>query len=362
MTEQATSIEPMGAKALRQWSVAEIGDGGERLTHLYPNDCYYAHLSLYAFALPFARGGNVLDAGSGAGYGAAYLAENGARAVWGVDASTKAVAFSRDMFPRYNLQFHAMSLENLSGFPDAHFDLVFSSNVFEHVIDVHACLATICRMLKPDGTFIIVVPPVVSPALRQANIDIPFHLNIWSPQQWHHALAHYFTSVQTHAHYGTCQDVVLDFQNSPDQTVVSEKDFALPAVAVEELYDGRSLSAVFVARKPRPQSEVAFSSLSPRFIDDSFTRHPSVAFLNENGAWQDEHDRFVMEQTRRDQQIETLAQQQTRLWAYTQRIEHELARKNQHIRELELQLERVANGRLLRLVEGIKRSATSRKR
>jgi predicted nicotinamide N-methyase len=58
---------------------------GERVSHLWPDDCYYAHLSLYHFALPFVQGKTVLDAGSGGGYGAAYLAEHGASSVIAVD-------------------------------------------------------------------------------------------------------------------------------------------------------------------------------------------------------------------------------------------------------------------------------------
>ena len=74
-------------------------DGGERVTHLYPNDCFVAHRSLYHFVVPFIADATVLDAGSGAGYGAAHLADHGARQVLGVDASPKAVAFSRHHFP-----------------------------------------------------------------------------------------------------------------------------------------------------------------------------------------------------------------------------------------------------------------------
>jgi hypothetical protein len=32
-------------------SVEEINVGSERVTHLYPNDCYYARLSIYYFFL-----------------------------------------------------------------------------------------------------------------------------------------------------------------------------------------------------------------------------------------------------------------------------------------------------------------------
>ena len=45
----------------------EIAFGGERVTHLYPNDLYYAHLSIYWFASKFVKDKIVLDAGCGDG-------------------------------------------------------------------------------------------------------------------------------------------------------------------------------------------------------------------------------------------------------------------------------------------------------
>src|SRR5262249_5774562 len=97
------------------WTLEGVSDGRERVTHLFPNDCYVAHLSLYAFARPLVQGATVLDAGSGAGYGAAYLADHGARTVLAIDASAKAVAFSRHHFSRPNLRYEVMDLGRLGG-------------------------------------------------------------------------------------------------------------------------------------------------------------------------------------------------------------------------------------------------------
>jgi hypothetical protein len=63
------------------WTVEGIIDDGERVTHLFPNDCYVAHLSIYDFVVPMVAGRNVLDAGGGAGYGAHHVAAHGARLV-----------------------------------------------------------------------------------------------------------------------------------------------------------------------------------------------------------------------------------------------------------------------------------------
>ena len=43
-------------------------------------------------------------------------------------------------------------------FPDAHFDFVFSSNVMEHVLDLTTMHSEICRVLKPDGIALHILP------------------------------------------------------------------------------------------------------------------------------------------------------------------------------------------------------------
>ena len=91
-------------------TLEQLTFGGERVTHLYPNDCYFAHLSIYHFALPFARGKVVLDAGSGSGYGAKFLAEHGASFVQGVDVSQLAVQFCEASFTFPNLAFRQIDL------------------------------------------------------------------------------------------------------------------------------------------------------------------------------------------------------------------------------------------------------------
>src|SRR5574341_608650 len=203
----------------------QVSDGGERVTHLCPNDCYYAHLSIYDFALQFSQNANVLDAGSGPVYGTAYLADNGAGFVWGIDVEEHAVKFCQHYFKRPNVKFKTMDLQNISGFPAHSFDFVFSSNVLEHIPDVRAFLRVICRLIKSDGVLVIAVPPITNAELRAADLENPYHLNIWSPRQWHNVLNQYFSEVQLYRHVFNRPGVPLDFHNTPEQTVISQKDF-----------------------------------------------------------------------------------------------------------------------------------------
>jgi 2-polyprenyl-3-methyl-5-hydroxy-6-metoxy-1,4-benzoquinol methylase len=249
---------------------------GERVTHLWPNDCYYAHLSIYYFALSYAQGKTVLDAGSGAGYGSAYLVENGAHGVVGIDVSQEAVQFSQRYFDFPNLRYQVMSLEDIQGFADHSFDLILSSNVLEHVPDVLKFFNSAWRLLVQNGTMIVAVPPVIDDATKNININNTYHLNIWTPHQWYHVLQMFFTDVQCYRHRFDKPGITLDFNNQPEDTVISEKDFRFEMVSLDQLYEP-TITVLFTVRAPRLDTKTGHWERGLTFVDESFTRSPAVA-------------------------------------------------------------------------------------
>lgn len=257
------------------WTMEEITDGGERVTHLFPNDCFVAHRSIYHFALPYCQNANVLDAGSGAGYGSAYLAERGARAVTGIDASNKAIAFSRQHFTHPNLNYEVMPIDRVHGLPDGAWDLIICSNVLEHVPAVGEFLRRVCGLLRSTGTFVLAVPPITNDELRQQNLANRYHLNIWSPRQWAETLGRYFAEVQAYQHWYDKPGVELNLINSPADTVIREEDFMFPPITVAQLYELPTITAIFTARRPLPVAEQPPAGSTITFVDDSFTRAPS---------------------------------------------------------------------------------------
>jgi 2-polyprenyl-3-methyl-5-hydroxy-6-metoxy-1,4-benzoquinol methylase len=253
------------------WTLAEISDGDERITHLYPNDCYYAHLSLYRFALQFATDALILDAGCGAGYGTHYLAERGARFVRGIDVSARAIAFCREHFCRPNLEYRVVDLQSLDRFTDGPLDLLFTSNVLEHLPNVPAFLWGAWRLLKRTGVMVVAVPPIVDAARRAANIENPYHLNIWSPRQWEHVLRMYFAEVQPYQHLVPA-GMPVDFLHTPEQTVIRETDFVFEPVAETLSECASNLTALYVVRCPVPREQLPSPEAPLSFVDDSFTR------------------------------------------------------------------------------------------
>src|SRR3954447_7147702 len=101
-------------------SVAEFT--GERLIPGQVDiDLLNEHMARYHFAVRLARGKRVLDAGCGAGYGSAALAEVAER-VTAIDIAQEAVDYARAHYDAANLAFEQASCTALP-FGDGVFDL-----------------------------------------------------------------------------------------------------------------------------------------------------------------------------------------------------------------------------------------------
>jgi SAM-dependent methyltransferase len=128
------------------------------------------HLKRYEFARPHCSGRDVLDAGCGVGYGAAYLAEQ-ARRVVGVDRSEEAIAYARGRYGARNVDFVVGDLLELDQ-PDDAFDVVCAFETIEHLPDQERFLGQVHRVLRPGGTFFVSTPRVDRTTEAPTN---PFH-------------------------------------------------------------------------------------------------------------------------------------------------------------------------------------------
>ncbi len=98
------------------------------------------------------RGCRVLEIGSGSGTRAVALALRGA-AVVGVEPIEAGVQVSRmraERYPPFNTSFQVGRGEKLP-FPDGSFDLVFSTEVLQHVQRLEQVIAETARVLRPGG-------------------------------------------------------------------------------------------------------------------------------------------------------------------------------------------------------------------
>jgi 2-polyprenyl-3-methyl-5-hydroxy-6-metoxy-1,4-benzoquinol methylase len=229
---------------------SEVSYTGERVIPEYKNDCFYAHLSIYHFAEDFVQDKNVLDAGCGSGYGTHYLASHEAKKVCGIDISEDAIRSAEKNYPHPHLTFIRMDCEHIQ--LDANsFDVVFSSNMIEHLHNYHSFLGGIKASLKDNGIFILATPPLYG---HEPAEDNPFHHTNLTVAEWIDILSSYFHSIETYRHlFDTNKKnkhgapYILDFANTPEDCTINENDFFFEKIS-ESMYreKAETLTAVFV--------------------------------------------------------------------------------------------------------------------
>jgi len=165
-------------------------------------DLWNEHLARYAFAARLSGGKRVLDAGCGAGYGCAALAQQ-ALSVTGLDAAPEAIAYAREHYAAANVRFLEGSCSAMP-LADAGFDLVTSFEVIEHLADWQAFLSESRRVLAPGGVFLLSTPnrDYYAEARRLTGPN-PFHAHEFSFDEFASVLTALFPHVhlylQNHA-------------------------------------------------------------------------------------------------------------------------------------------------------------------
>jgi SAM-dependent methyltransferase len=101
------------------------------------------------------RGDRALDLGCGDGRFTAELARAGA-AVVGVEVAQSAVDRARAREP--DLDFQLAPVDGPLGFEDGSFDLVWASEVIEHIADTARWLSEVRRVLAPGGRLLLTTP------------------------------------------------------------------------------------------------------------------------------------------------------------------------------------------------------------
>jgi SAM-dependent methyltransferase len=155
---------------------------------------WHEHLARYAFAARLARRKRVLDAGCGAGYGAAEMSRV-ASSVVGVDVAEEAIRYSLEHYSVDNLRFARASSAQLP-FAAAAFDLVVAFEVIEHLNDWREFLQEVRRVLAPGGQCVISTPNKdYYTASRGASGANPYHHHEFTFREFRDELAAVFPHV-----------------------------------------------------------------------------------------------------------------------------------------------------------------------
>ena len=157
-------------------------------------DLWNEHLARYQFALRLARSKRVLDAGCGAGYGAAALASE-ALQVLGVDLAAEAAIYAHAHYRRPNLHFAQASCAALP-VASSSLDLVVAFEVIEHLADWREFLAEARRVLRPSGQLVVSTPnKSYYTASRGCAGSNPYHVHEFTCEEFVEELTRIFPSV-----------------------------------------------------------------------------------------------------------------------------------------------------------------------
>jgi SAM-dependent methyltransferase len=157
-------------------------------------DLLNEHMARYHFAVRLARGKRVLDAGCGAGYGSAELADV-AESVTGIDIAPVAVEYARAHYALPNLAFEEASCTQLP-FADGAFDLVVAFEVIEHLENWRDFLQELRRVLAPAGQVIVSTPNrLYYTESRGGDGANPFHVHEFNFEEFNRELKQFFPYV-----------------------------------------------------------------------------------------------------------------------------------------------------------------------
>ncbi len=158
----------------------------ERVSYSDPSDGFVLARSVLAYRRAAEIvGGDVLEIGTGNGYGVEILAEK-CRSLTTVDKY-----MPQNPTPaKDNVSFRRMRVPPL-GFEDASFDFVVAFQVVEHIRDDHFFLSEITRVLRPGGRLVITTPNRPMSLTRN-----PWHVREYSAQEFGELLGRYFREVE----------------------------------------------------------------------------------------------------------------------------------------------------------------------
>ena len=145
------------------------------------------------------------------------------------------------------ISFHTADCERLSLSPRS-FDLVFSSNVLEHLEHPEAFLGAAFGALAADGVAVIAVPPITTEGVLEENRGIHYHRSNLTLAEWAALLARFPWTLTLYHHRFVGTGPRPDF-TSPFPSPRSASDYALVEGTVEEAYRDCPYTAVFVGRR-----------------------------------------------------------------------------------------------------------------
>jgi ubiquinone/menaquinone biosynthesis C-methylase UbiE len=139
-------------------------------------------------------GDRVLDLGCGEGSFSAWALEGGAGSVIGADIAESALSRARRAHPE--LSFQRVDPDRPLPFADNRFELVWASEVIEHVADTALWLSEVRRVLVPGGRLALTTPDhgrlrLLVGGIERYSQPLGDHLHLYTRRSLRRALAEF---------------------------------------------------------------------------------------------------------------------------------------------------------------------------
>lgn len=165
----------------------------ERVSHEDMSDNYVYQRSLLAYVeVAGIVSGNVLEIGTGSGYGVEMIAKLTEKFV-----TIDKTKVTRDYPERDGVNYLRMKVPPLTNIPDNSFDFVISFQVIEHIKNDADFIAEVHRVLKDGGKLIISTPNKTMSLTRN-----PWHVREYTKEEFTILLQSHFDPIRELGVYG----------------------------------------------------------------------------------------------------------------------------------------------------------------
>ena len=168
---------------------------------------YAENIQRVEFALDWCRGKRVLDAGCGSGYGAYFLASNGAAAVLGIDVSRDAIGEATRTYRRENLHFQIRDLESIDDAAlSGKFDVIVNFETLPHLADPDKFIRGMKSALVAGGIYVVSTPNGELVETDEGGKPLyRYQHKAYSPSEFTSFLSAHFAEVSLYGHWLTHQ-------------------------------------------------------------------------------------------------------------------------------------------------------------
>jgi SAM-dependent methyltransferase len=205
----------------------------ERSSHVEVSDNFVnaRHILTYEHALQYVKG-NLLEVGSGEGYGIEIVIPH-VEHYTAIDKYPIETAHLTDKA----FVFKQMEIPPFSGLEDNTFDTVITFQVIEHIENDDLFVKEIHRVLKPGGTAIIATPNIKMSLTRN-----PWHVREYKQQELESLIAKHFGNVESQGIFGN--DKIMDYYKKNEESVkritrwdIFNLQYILPRSILQVPYD-----------------------------------------------------------------------------------------------------------------------------